>query len=126
MVQKELRMPADGRMNIAVISTAKSIPIDIETAWAKANVCLEGPYCASAVQDQLLLGFAAAVIDVRYSADVILSLSRKFDLQAIPHLFFVVKELVGVGQGPFILSDRPNDIESIVAALRDQGVELKH
>lgn len=126
MVQKELRMPADERMNIAVISTAKSIPIDIETAWAKANVCLEGPYCASAVQDQLLLGFAAAVIDVRYSADVILTLSRKFDLQAIPHLFFVVKELAGVGQGPFILSDRPNDIESIVAALTDQGVELKH
>ena len=126
MVQKELRMPADERMNIAVISTAKSIPIDIETAWAKANVCLEGPYCASAVQDQLLLGFAAAVIDVRYSADVILTLSRKFDLQAIPLLFFVVKELAGVGQGPFILSDRPNDIESIVAALTDQGVELKH
>ena len=126
MVQKELRMPADERMNIAVISTAKSIPIDIETAWAKANVCLEGPYCASAVQDQLLLGFAAAVIDVRYSADVILTLSRKFDLQAIPLLFFVVKELAGVGQGPFILSDRPNDIESFVAALTDQGVELKH
>jgi hypothetical protein len=119
-------MPVDERINIAVISTEKSIPINIETAWAKANVCLEGPYRASAVQDQLLLGFAAAVIDVRYSADVLLTLSRKFDLQAIPHLFFVVKELAGGGQGPFIFSDRPIDIENIVAALTDQGIELKH
>lgn len=119
-------MPNDRRLNIAVISNATSIPSDIDVAWTSANVCLEGPYCANAVQGQTIFSFTTAVIDVRYGADVILSLTGKLDEHAIPYLFYVAEELAGAGQGPFILSRRPEDIEGIVAALIDQGAGLKH
>lgn len=75
-------MPRDRRLCIAVISTAETIPSDIEIAWSKANVCLEGPYAASTVQDDTIFKFTSAVIDVRYDSDVILSLTRKLDVKA--------------------------------------------
>lgn len=86
-------MPTDKRLFIAVISTAENIPRDVEVAWTDANVCLEGPYAASTVQDDTIFKFTSAIIDVRYDADVILSLTRKLDVKAVPYLFFVTENL---------------------------------
>jgi hypothetical protein len=123
---KELSMPTDKRLFIAVISTAENIPRDVEVAWTDANVCLEGPYAASTVQDDTIFKFTSAIIDVRYDADVILSLTRKLDVKAVPYLFFVTENLARAVEGPFVLSGQTEDIEAIVAALVNQGAGLKH
>ncbi|CAM3660738.1 hypothetical protein G6L26_025885 (plasmid) [Agrobacterium radiobacter] len=114
------------RLTIAVIGMTDTVTSEIRMAWFHAQIGLEGPYSASFIESKGALKFAAAIIDVRYEADVMLRLTDQLDGEAIPYLFFVPETVIDSEPGPFALSGRSEDIENIVSALMAQGGGIRH
>ncbi len=114
------------RLTIAIIGTAETVTPEIRMAWFHAQIGLEGPYSASFIESEDALKFSAAIIDVRYEAEVMLRLTDQFDEEAIPYLFFVPETVIDSEPGPFVLSGRFEDIENIVSALMAQGGGIRH
>ena len=114
------------RLTIAIIGMANTVTSEIRMAWSDASIDLEGPYSASLIDSEAALEFAAAIIDVRYEADVMLRLTEQLDGAAIPYLFFVPEAVIDSEPGPFVLSARSKDIENIVSALMVQGDGIRH
>ncbi|EPR23231.1 MULTISPECIES: hypothetical protein [Agrobacterium] len=114
------------RLTIAIIGMTDTVTSEIRMAWFHAQIGLEGPYSASFIEGETALKFVAAIIDVRYEADVLLRLTEQLDGEAIPYLFFVPETLIDREPGPFVLSGRSEDIENIVSALIAQGGGIRH
>lgn len=114
------------RLTIAIIGMTDTVTPEIRMAWFHAQIGLEGPYSASFIESEDALKFAAAIIDVRYEADVMLRLTEQLDEEAIPYLFFVPDAVIDSERGPFVLSGRSEDIENIVSALMAQGGGIRH
>lgn len=114
------------RLTIAIIGMTDTVTADIRMAWFNAQIGLEGPYSASFIESEGALKFSAAIIDVRYEADVMLRLTEQLDEKAIPYLFFVPEAVLDSEPGPFVLSKRSQDIENIVSALIAQGGGMRH
>lgn len=114
------------RLTIAIIGMTDTLTLEIRTAWFHAQIGLEGPYSASFIESEASLRFTAAIIDVRYEADVVLRLTEQLDGEAIPYLFFVPESVIDSDPGPFVLSGRSDDIENIVSALMAQGGGIRH
>ncbi len=109
------------RLTIAIIGTSDTVTPEIRMAWLQARIGFEGPYAASLVDIENKIRFSAAIIDVRYEADVMLRLTERLEKESIPYLFFVPETLFDSKPGPFVLSARLEDRETIVAALFAQG-----
>ncbi|UYZ10663.1 hypothetical protein CFBP5507_23905 [Agrobacterium salinitolerans] len=114
------------RLTIAIIGMTDTVTSEIRMAWFHAQIGLEGPYSASFIESEDALKLAAAIIDVRYEADVMLRLTEQLDEEAIPYLFFVPETVIDSEPGPFVLSARSGDIENIVSALMAQGGGIRH
>lgn len=114
------------RLTIAIIGMTDTVTPEITKAWSNARVGLEGPYTADHLEREDALEFAAAIIDIRYEPDVILQLTERLEAEAIPYLFFVPATVIDSAPGPFILSERSEDIETIVSALVAQGGGTRH
>ncbi|WCK02384.1 hypothetical protein [Agrobacterium tumefaciens] len=114
------------RLTIAIIGMPDTVTSEIRMAWFHAQIGLEGPYSASFIESEGVLKFAAAIIDVRYQADVMLRLTEQLDGEAIPYLFFVPQTVIDSEPGPFVLSGRSDDIENIVSALMAQAGGIRH
>ncbi len=114
------------RLTIAIIGMTDTVTSEISMAWFNAEIGLEGPYSASFIENEDALKFAAAIIDVRYEADVLLRLTAQLDDEAIPYLFFVPETVINSERGPFVLSRRSEDIDTIVSALMAQGGGIRH
>ncbi|AYM65930.1 MULTISPECIES: hypothetical protein [Agrobacterium] len=114
------------RLTVAIIGMADTLTSQIRTAWCHAQIDLEGPYSASFIEREVVLKFVAAIIDVRYEADVMLRLTEQLDGEAIPYLFFVPETVIDSEPGPFVLSGRSEDIANIVSALTAQGGGVRH
>lgn len=76
------------RLTVAIIGMTDTVAPEIRMAWFHAQIGLEGPYPASFIESEGALKFDAAIIDVRYEADVMLRLTEQLDEGAIPYLFF--------------------------------------
>lgn len=114
------------RLTVAIIGMTDTVAPEIRMAWFHAQIGLEGPYPASFIESEGALKFDAAIIDVRYEADVMLRLTEQLDEGAIPYLFFVPETVIDSEPGPFVLSGRSEDIIHIVSALMEQGGGIKH
>lgn len=75
------------RLTIAIIGMTDTVTPEIRMAWFHARIGLEGPYSASFIESEDALKFTAAIIDVRYEANVLLRLTEQLDSEAIPYLF---------------------------------------
>ncbi|MCZ4072024.1 hypothetical protein O3W47_02645 [Agrobacterium sp. LMR679] len=82
------------RLTIAIIGMTDTVTSEIRMAWFHAQIGLEGPYSASFIESEDALKFAAAIIDVRYEADVMLRLTEQLDEEAIPYLFSCRRRLL--------------------------------
>jgi len=114
------------RLTIAIIGMTDTVTPEIRMAWFHAQIGLEGPYSASFIESEAALKFTAAIIDVRYEANILLRLTEQLDGEAIPYLFFVPEAVIDSEPGPFVLSRRSEDIENIVSALMAQGGGIRH
>jgi len=114
------------RLTIVVIGAADTVTPEIGEAWSRARIGLEGPYPADAIGNEDTFRFAAAIIDVRYEAEIMLRVTDELEGKAIPYLFFVPWLVVDSEPGPFVLSGRSEDIENIVSALMAQGGGIRH
>ncbi|WCJ64165.1 hypothetical protein [Agrobacterium tumefaciens] len=119
-------MQTVNRLTIAVIGMTDTITPEIRMAWFHAQIALDGPYSASVIKSEDTLRFSAAIIDVRFEVDVMLRLTDQLDGHAVPYLFFVPEAILDTETGPFVLSGRSQDIESIVSALIAQGGGIRH
>ncbi len=75
------------RLTIAIIGMTDTVTPEIRMAWFHAQIGLEGPYSASFIESEAALKFTAAIIDVRYEANILLRLTEQLDGEAIPYLF---------------------------------------
>jgi len=114
------------RLTIAIIGMTDTVTPEIRMAWFHARIGLEGPYSASFIESADALKFTAAIIDVRYEANILLRFTEQLDGEAIPYLFFVPDAVIDSEPGPFVLSRRSEDIENIVSALMAQGGGIRH
>jgi hypothetical protein len=114
------------RLTIVVIGAADTVTPEIGEAWSRARIGLEGPYPADAMENDHTFKFSAAIIDVRYEAEIMLRLTDQLEGKAIPYLFFVPWLVIDSEPGPFVLSERSEDIEEIVSALMAQGGGIRH
>ncbi|MCZ7486151.1 hypothetical protein [Rhizobium rhizogenes] len=119
-------MQTVNRLTIAIIGMTDTVTPEIRMAWFHAQIALDGPYSASVIKSEDALRFSAAIIDVRYEADVMLRLTDQLDEHAVPYLFFVPEAILNSETGPFVLSGRSEDIENIVSALMAQGGGIRH
>lgn len=114
------------RLPIMVIGAADTVTPEIAKAWSRAQVGLIGPYPADVLENDDTLLFSAAIIDVRYEAEIMLRLTDQLEEKAVPYLFFVPRPVFESEPGPFVLSARSEDIDNIVSALMAQGGGIRH
>lgn len=114
------------RLTVAIIGMTDTVTPGIRMAWFHAQIGLEGPYSASFIESEDMLKFSAAIIDIRYEADVMLRITEQLEGEGVPYLFFVPQTVIDSEPGPFILSERSVDIENIVSALTAQGGGIRH
>ncbi len=76
------------RLTIAIIGMTDTVTSEIRMAWFHAKIGLEGPYSASFIESKGALKFAAAIIDVRYEADVMLRLTDQLGRRGHSLSFF--------------------------------------
>lgn len=91
------------RLTIAIIGMTDTVTPEIRMARFHAQIGLEGPYSASFIESEDALKFTAAIIDIRYEANVLLRLTEQLDGEAIPYLF-VPDAVIDSEPGPFVLS----------------------
>lgn len=107
------------RLPIMVIGAADTVTPEIAKAWSRAQVGLIGPYPADVMENDDTLLFSAAIIDVRYEAEIMLRLTDQLEEKAVPTCFSC-PDRSSSEPGPFVLSARSEDIDNIVSALMAQ------
>lgn len=119
-------MQSTKRLTILVIGEVDDLTPEIGAAWATAKVDLLGPYQADDIKNNGGLSYAAAIIDVRYDAEIMLRLTQELEEQGTPFLFFVPQAVARHEAGPYVLSARLFDIQNIVSALAAQRGGTRH
>lgn len=113
-------MRSTGRFTILVIGEVDDLTSEIKRAWAAAHIDLLGPYTADAIINGQTLSYTAAIIDVRYDAEIMLRLTQELEERGTPFLFYVSQTLARQEAGPYVLSAHPRDIRNIVSGLTAQ------
>lgn len=127
MTNRDVMNETTRRLTFLVIGPASFLKERTRVFWAEAGIDLVGPMTAADLAARVLdEDLDGAIIDVRYEADILLSILDILQAKKISALFASPMSLTAHLTGGFVLSRNSDDMAAIVRQLLDETNATLH